>query len=254
LRWAHALQRKALQSTTAEGTSTQGLESILQYQAGDLPGQNPFFTAVKEYWTYYVQGRNPYDNFTGRGALDQTAVDARQADAELAKRTLSNVTGGIAYRFKPQRTGETEADIEKFLNLPFVSNLLGRWVRVSNRGLDELYREATEPVQREQASLRLIGEEMIGRTFRGEGWTPEQTSLISESPYLANYLVNAMPRLAAQADSPFLRQLTQAQTQAEKLAVVEIENERQRQRQQRQHAGSQIVNPIPLPPEPVPQR
>ena len=254
VRWAHALLRKSFQTAGGDPNKSEGIGSVLAYQAGDLPGQNPFFTAVREYWDYYVQGRNPYDSFTGRGALDQTAVDARQADAELAKRTVSNVTGGIGYRFKPERPGEKLTTTEEFLNLPFVSNLLGRWVRVSNRGLDDMYRGATEPVQREQAALRLVGEEMIGRTLRGDDWTPEQTSLISESPYLANYLVQAMPRVTMQADSPFLRQLQQAQSQAEKLAIIEIENERQRKRQERLRSAGGIINPIQLPPEPARQR
>jgi hypothetical protein len=254
VRWAHALLRKSFQTAGGDPNKAEGIGSVLAYQAGDLPGQNPFFTAVREYWDYYIQGRNPYDSFTGRGALDQTAVDARQADAELAKRTVSNVTGGIGYRFKPERPGEKLTTTEEFLNLPFVSNLLGRWVRVSNRGLDDMYRGATEPVQREQAALRLVGEEMIGRTLRGDDWTPEQTSLISESPYLANYLVQAMPRVTMQADSPFLRQLQQAQSQAEKLAIIEIENERQRKRQERLRSAGGIINPIQLPPEPARQR
>ena len=254
VRWAHALLRKSFQTAGGDPNRSEGLGSVVAYQAGDLPGQNPFFSAVREYWDYYVQGRNPYDSFTGRGALDQTAVDARQADAELAKRTVSNVTGGIGYRYKPERPGEKLTSTEEFLNLPFVSNLLGRWVRVSNRGLDDMYRGATEPVQREQAALRLVGEEMIGRTLRGDDWTPEQTSLISESPYLANYLVQAMPRVTMQADSPFLRQLQQAQSQAEKLAIVEIENERQRKRQERLRSAGGIINPIQLPPEPARQR
>jgi hypothetical protein len=254
VRWVHALFRKSLQTSGGNPVGAEGLGSALEYQAGDLPGQNPFFTAIKEYWAYYVQGRNPYDSFTGRGALDQTAVDARQADAELAKRTVSNVTGGIAYRFKPSRPGEEEAATERFLNLPFVSNLLGRWVRVSNRGLDDAYRGATESVAQREAALRLIGEEMISRTLKGEPWASEQTSLLSESPYLAQYLVDAMPRLAMQADSPFLRQMQQAQTQAQKLAIVELENERQRARQERIRSSGGIRNPIPLPPEPAPQR
>jgi hypothetical protein len=254
VRWAHALLRKSFQTAGGDPNKSEGIGSVVAYQAGDLPGQNPFFSAVKEYWDYYVQGRNPYDSFTGRGALDQTAVDARQADAELAKRTISNVTGGIAYRYKAQRPGEKLTNTEEFLNLPFVSNLLGRWVRVTNRGLDDMYRGATEPVQREQAAMRLIGEEMISRTLRGNDWTPEQTSLISESPYLANYLVQAMPRITMQADSPFLRQLQQAQSQAEKLAIIEIENERQRKRQERLRSAGGIINPIQLPPEPARQR
>jgi hypothetical protein len=226
IRWAHALQRKALQTSSGNSARAEGLGSVVNYQGQDLPGQNPWITSVSEIYDYYVKGINPYDEFTGRGALDQTRVDAGQAGGELAKRTISNVTGGIAYRHRTERPGEQTTGMEEFLKLPVVSNLLGRWVRVSNRGLDELYRQSTEGDVREQASLRLVGEEMISRTMKGEPWAKEHLALVGSSDYLANYINDAGPRLMMQADSPFLRAMTQAKTNAEKLSIWKVENER----------------------------
>lgn len=226
IRWAHALQRKALQTSAGNSARKEGLGSVVNYQGQDLPGQNPWITSTSEIYDYYVKGINPYDEFTGRGALDQTRVDAEQAGGELAKRTISNVTGGIAYRYRPERPGEKFTTMEEFLKAPVVSNLLGRWLRVSNRGLDELYRQSTEKDVREQASLRLVGEEMIARTLKGEPWAQEHLALVGTSEYLANYINDAGPRLAMQADSPYLRALTQAKTNAEKLSIWKVENER----------------------------
>jgi hypothetical protein len=226
IRWAHALQRKALQTSSGNSARAEGLGSVVNYQGQDLPGQNPWITSVSEIYDYYVKGINPYDEFTGRGALDQTRVTAEQAGGELAKRTLSNVTGGIAYRYRSERPGETTTKMEDFLKAPVVSNLLGRWLRVSNRGRDELFRQSTEGDVRDQASLRLIGEEMISRTLKGEPWAQEHLALVSTSEYLANYINDAGPRLAMQADSPYLRALTQAKTNAEKLSIWKVENER----------------------------
>ena len=226
IRWAHALQRKALQTSAGNSARKEGLGSVVNYQGQDLPGQNPWITSTSEIYDYYVKGINPYDEFTGRGALDQTRVDAEQAGGELAKRTISNVTGGIAYRYRPERPGEKFTTMEEFLKAPVVSNLLGRWLRVSNRGLDELYRQSTEGDVRDQARLQLVGEEMIARTLKGEPWAQEHLALVGTSEYLANYINDAGPRLAMQADSPYLRALTQAKTNAEKLSIWKVENER----------------------------
>ena len=226
IRWAHALQRKALQTSAGNSARKEGLGSVVNYQGQDLPGQNPWIASTSEIYDYYVKGINPYDDFTGRPALDQTRVDAEQAGGELAKRTISNVTGGIAYRYRPERPGEKFTTMEEFLKAPVVSNLLGRWLRVSNRGLDELYRQSTEGDVRDQARLQLVGEEMIARTLKGEPWAQEHLALVGTSEYLANYINDAGPRLAMQADSPYLRALTQAKTNAEKLSIWKVENER----------------------------
>ena len=246
IRWAHALQRKALQTSAGNSARKEGLGSVVNYQGQDLPGQNPWITSTSEIYDYYVKGINPYDDFTGRPALDQTRVDAEQAGGELAKRTISNVTGGIAYRYRPERPGEKFTTMEEFLKAPVVSNLLGRWLRVSNRGLDELYRQSTEGDVREQASLRLVGEEMIARTLKGEPWAQEHLALVGTSEYLANYINDAGPRLAMQADSPYLRALTQAKTNAEKVSIWKVENERNQAKVKRldRHIGT----PPPPPP------
>ena len=225
IRWAHALQRKALQSSVGNSSRSEGLSSALSYQGQDLPGGNPWRASARELWDYNVKGLNPPDEFTGRGALDQTRVDAEQAGGELAKRTISNLTGGMLYKYRSERPGETTTKMEDFLRAPVVSNLLGRWLRVSNRGLDELYRKSTEGDVREQARLKLVGEEMISRTLKGEPWAKEHLALVGTSEYLANYINDAGPRLMMQADSPYLRALTQAKTNAEKLSIWKMENE-----------------------------
>lgn len=233
LRWAHALFRKSLQTGAGTPGATEGLGGMINYAGQDLPGQNPLITTARELWAYHVEGRNPYDSFTGRPALDETAVKAGEAGGELLKRSLSNVQGGLVYRHRPDRAGDNPTSMEEFLRLPVVSNVLGRWVRVSARGLDELYANAKAPVEKEEARMKLIGEEMIARTLRGEAWSTAQNSLLSESPYLVQYIATAFPRIVMQTDSPFLRQLTQAKTTAEKLAIVHAENERLRARQRR---------------------
>jgi hypothetical protein len=226
LRWAHAALRKSLQSSTGSAPAGEGLGSFVQYQGQDLPGENPWVGAASELYEYYVKNRNPYDNFTGRPALDQTRVDAGEADEELAKRTISRMTGGVVYRYRNERPGEQLTDLETFLKQPVVSNLLGRWVRVSNRGLSELYNQAAAPTAKQEAQMQLVGEEMIKRTMTGEPWSKEQVALYGVSEYLVNYIDNAAPRLAMQADSPYLRALSQAKTSAQKAAIWKAENAR----------------------------
>ena len=48
-------------------------------------------------------------------------------------------------------------DLQNTLNKPIISNILGRWIKVSDYGLTEKYRKTSQKVDKEQA-IRLINE------------------------------------------------------------------------------------------------
>lgn len=249
VRGMHALFRKTVQTSTGQGTGLQGLESALQYQGQDLPGEHPLISNGRAWWEYWVEKRNPYDDFTGRGMLDEDKVTARTAGTDLALKTASDLMGGIPFRYRPDQRDAQPTDLEQFLQRPVVSNLLGRWVRVSNAGLAEQYRADALPVQKEEAFLRTVGDQMIARGNAGLPWTEEQTSLISESPYLAQYLVDASMKSAAGMSSPLVKALTQARSNAQKMAILQAENDRNQAKLKRLYSGGAptVKEPIPLP-------
>ncbi len=233
MRMLHTGLRTMLQSSGNAPAAGEGMQSFLSYQGQDLPGTNPMLDEATKWWTYHVLGRNPYDDFLGRGALPEDMVTSRTGGTELALQSLSNVTGGIVYRHRPDKPGETPTDMERFLRLPVVGNLLGRWLRVSNRGWDEQAQSDTAVVRQREAELRLIGQEMVAREIRGEPWSPSQMELYSSEPYLALYMQNRQLAILQQATEPEIRAYQNAKSEGERVALLEAWDRRTKEREKR---------------------
>jgi hypothetical protein len=233
LRYLHTAQRAMLQSVGANGNAGEGFSDFMSYQGQDLPGMNPVLKEAGKWYDYHVLGQNPYDSFLGRGALPEDMVTAKSGGIELALQSASNLTGGIIYRHRPDRPGETPTSLEKFLQTPIVGNLLGRWVRVSNRGLSELTDRDVAKVRQREAELRLVGEEMIGRQMRGEAWSPAQEQLFAEEPYLAQRIVTRQMDLMQRATGPERRAWEQAGSTGERIALLDAWAKRADEREKR---------------------
>lgn len=238
VRTVHAGLRKLMQSSTGDAAAHEGMGSLLQYQGQDLPGQNPFWQEGAKWWEFYVQGRNPYDPFRGRPVLDEDVFLAGggRAREELAEHSFSNITGGFIKRHRPEIPGEVRTDTERFLDTPFVSNLLGRWVRVSNAGLREQDAAAIAPVQKERAELRLVADEMMRKTLAGEVWTEKEFELASLEPYIAQYIMDKSKTYMAMAQGPELTDYMRA-NQEERIALMKMWMDRYRARQERLEAA-----------------
>jgi hypothetical protein len=123
-------------------------QSVNAYLGGQVPGLSPVLGALND-WGQFVAGRNPYDSFRGREIVDPDvfASDKGAAAVELAKHTWNQFGGGILKRFENAHLNDPEpGEIERFLRLPGVSNLVGRWIKVSNRGVFEADRKIADEV------------------------------------------------------------------------------------------------------------
>lgn len=89
----------------------------------------------------------------------------------------------LVERFSKQSLHEPPKEgVEKFLAQPGVSNLLGRWLKVSNRGIYDEAQMITEPIRKERAELRVIGQEMIRKLDTAETFTESEQELCAPSP------------------------------------------------------------------------
>lgn len=233
LRMIYVGQRGALQAMDGNRPATAGIREAISYQGQDIPGMNPMLKEAGKWWEYLAEGRNPYDDFLGRGVLDDDMVTAGQGGTELALQSVSNLTGGIIYRHRQDRPGETPTEMEKFLQTPVVGNLIGRWVRVSNRGLDEQTDRDVAAVRQREAELRLIADEMITRQMRGEPWSDSQEQLYTEEPYLAQRIVTRQMALMKQATGPEMRAWERAKSVGERMALLEAWSKRAEEKEQR---------------------
>jgi hypothetical protein len=108
----------------------------------------------------------------------------------LAKYTWNSFGGGLITRFDVADFGKdpNETGKEKFLQLPVISNALGRWLKISNRGrADTLRRKVSEPLRREQARSRLNAREALNNDD-----TNRINVLMGSDPRAAKYIINNM--------------------------------------------------------------
>jgi hypothetical protein len=124
------------------------------------------------------------------------------------------------HRFQnTQLESPAQSQIEKFLAAPGVANLMGRWIKVSNRGLDDQDRQLTEPIQRERAQVRLGVREVMRKMLEDEQFTESERVLMRE-PYAIQYLLRTLPEVAAGRELPILRRLQAAPSKEAKAAVL----------------------------------
>ena len=213
------LQNGILRKALTDGEGGQG---ILSFAGGQLPGENPVLQTARAWFTFKVTGQNPYDPFRGRNILRDDVFEAGQGDAALAKWSANQLGAGLVVRFSDDSLYDPpKTAVEKILNAPVVSNLIGRWVKVSNRGYFERAQAAGEPVRQERAELRLIALDLLHKLDAGETFTEDEKRLLQTKPYLVEYLSGKLPAVMKRRSSPEARALLNAQSKAERAKVIE---------------------------------
>lgn len=168
-RFIGGLMWKMLRTGNNEQTIGQELADLVSYTGGQLPSLSPTIgtaTAIAQ----YVSGQNPYDAFRGRQVLSDDTFKAGGIDSVKAFSgwVFQQMGGGIFYRFYHEPTAPREqSGAEKFVNLPFLGNVVGRFVRVSDYGQQEKLKGIQKSVEKEEAQRR-IGERKIVNDFIGQ--------------------------------------------------------------------------------------
>jgi hypothetical protein len=142
--------------------SQAGIEDIMEvlsFGAGQFPNLTPSFTGAGAVITYF-SGRNPYDSFRGRHIIPDKEFNAGfdKSFPILLDWLAKNQGLGIVFpRYKP----EDPTDLEKLLTAPFLSNIIGRWIKVSDYGTIEEAKKAEKVEKRERARKSLAQEEVV---------------------------------------------------------------------------------------------
>jgi len=123
-------------------------EQAFALAAGFLPSTTPLFDVVND-WMGYVQGRNPYDSYRGRLAIDQRSWDAG-GEIRLKKMVMYSLNQLGLTNFKTYDSSgasTVEAVIQK---LPVIS----RMMQVSDYGMQEKYADKSSVAEAARASLK----------------------------------------------------------------------------------------------------
>lgn len=130
-----------------------GKGGALDFTSGSQPySMNPYLSVASDLTTYYLRGRNPYDAFRGANVMSDVEFAAGGMDAAkaLGRQTWSELGGGLIY--KPTSPMEKQGmTIEEKALKAFPLNIVGKFIKISNRGERESYDRLAREVESQEA-------------------------------------------------------------------------------------------------------
>ena len=130
-----------------------GKGGALDFTSGSQPySMNPYLSVASDLTTYYLRGRNPYDAFRGANVMSDVEFAAGGTDAAkaLGRQTWSEMGGGSIY--KPTSPMEKQGmTIEEKALKAFPLNIVGKFIKISNRGERESYDRLAREVESQEA-------------------------------------------------------------------------------------------------------
>jgi hypothetical protein len=216
-------------------TPVEGLRSSLAFGVQDVPGMNPFIDELIIHTRYWVAHQNPFDSHTGRQILDTDTFEAKEGGGELLKRSVSRLGAGILYRYRKDNDIPTTA--EKVLNKGIVSNTLGRFFRVSNRGRYEQIANVVDEQKTEVARMHMAAKRIVRQAFFGElDSVSKNDQRYMADPGFRDYVLTQIKRIPLLMTSPEERAMRTA-TKRERMAIMREVYGRYAQRQSEEEAA-----------------
>jgi hypothetical protein len=203
-------------------------QGLLSLYGGTLPSTNALLSTFAMWAQYEVMGQNPYDYFRGKNILDENTFKAQgwPATKALLKQSWNNLGGSLAYRFQNQYLDDPPTTgMEEFLQLPIISNALGRWIKVSARGIEDMDRTLTQPELQQRAQTRLAVEEIERKIMAKEGFTDSEKMLLRE-PYAMMYLTDTLAQHEAAQQSETFRRIKGKSNEEKALILQSIQQGR----------------------------
>lgn len=178
-RFFGGLTWKMIQLARGDKDTLSTLAQVFDYTAGQFPGLTPTFGIVGDI-AAVSSGRNVFDPFRTRFLFTDDELKAR--DWRTVKKFLGyefqQLGGGIVWKFFPGDTRpRAQSTGQKILDMPVVSNVVGRWIKISDFGAVEQLRAAQAATQRVEARARLDERAQVNAALRSyqQGTPVDQT-------------------------------------------------------------------------------
>ena len=166
---------KTLQGIRGDAEAIKSIQQVLDYTGGQFPSVTPLIEALSS-TGQFLTGRNPYDFFRGRNVLTDDEFKAR--DFRTLKKFLGwefqQLGGGVIWKFYAgEQRPEKQTTGQFILQLPILSNILGRFIKITNYGQVEELRETIGETQRGEARRRLNERDAVNDAVREYQALPE---------------------------------------------------------------------------------
>lgn len=208
--------------------------NLLEYASGQAPTFSPTLSTISDFFSYAI-GRNPYDFFRGRKAIPEGIFEAGGVRSLKAfGKYLANKSGvGIIQKFDTNDVETIKTQIEKDLNIPGVMNTIGRFIKVTDQGRSEEYREAVSGGRKEKINTQLDVNDAIADAINSGKTLPAHINKLYKKLVTDKLIVGGAASMKAfarkfkrkqsyQVNLPEVRAIRSARSNAEKIKLLNI--------------------------------
>lgn len=155
---------KVMNSANGKDLGIQDIFDVFNYSAGLLPSGPPLWEGIGAVGTY-LSGKNPYDFFRGRNVIPDTEFNAGFSYSLplfvdwLVKQQGSGVV-------LPSYVPKNPTKLQEALSYPFVSNVVGRWIKSSDYGQTEANKKIQANIDREKAQKTLDTRDKLDKAIK----------------------------------------------------------------------------------------
>jgi len=200
-------------------------EQLVSPMVAFVPDTTPLFTQVGD-WLGYAQGRNPYDSYRGRLAIEDTSWRAGGL-TRLSKMVQYSINQNGLASFKTYDSGSqstTEVTLER---IPIIN----RMIKTSDYGIQEKYSSGND---QEAARKLIFKRELVGKYVKQSRSVEDEnqltdmrkemvreyfgtSSLTKDQAQEANKLISKFNIDRERGESPYSDKLINSNTNAEKV-------------------------------------
>lgn len=144
------------------------LTDLLSFTGGQIPSVSPTISSFSSI-AQFVAGKNPYDSFRGRNVLtdDEFEAGGKYALKPFVTWQLKQLGAGVFMKgYVSQQPPATKTWTQKVIEAPLLSNIVGRWVKVSDYGQREKNKELVQGLKRKEATRRIEEREILNEAVR----------------------------------------------------------------------------------------
>ena len=176
-RFVSGLIMKTFLDVYTKSKFTSNLSSLFGYFGEQFPGFNPAIKTAVDL-AFIANGHVPVDDRGIPVIRDQRVVDANDMrTVEAYSKHFARQLGlGVVYNTSSDRIGDVKGELEKVLGYPVVSNIAGRFIKVTNGDYGIASKKPMEgvPEYRQQHAGRLLDLDEAARQFVTDGTPPTE--------------------------------------------------------------------------------
>lgn len=192
------------------------------FTAQGLPGLAPIFNVI-QYLGNAMAGQNSFDNFRGQPIITDRELKAGGIDKwkAIGKYTWNTQGGSLIYRFSNEKPEHIKSELEKVLNFPITTNLVGRFVKVTDYGESELIRRKEAPIIQRDARDSLRISDMAAKINEGRAKDITKDEMEAATRHPESLKTNVLRGSMHRNNQIYMERFLQAGTQEQKIAVLQ---------------------------------